>query len=75
MKQNRNTLMKMIYNESFNQIATLIFKAVDLALSVGLVVLNILRAVDMQTQSLLLAWLVSHLSIWTPKKDREYESL
>lgn len=46
--------MKTISSKSFNQIATLIFKAVAMALSVAVVVLNILRAVDLQTQALLL---------------------
>jgi hypothetical protein len=46
--------MKTIYNKSFNHIATLIFKAVAMVLSAALVVLNILHAVAMQTQMLLL---------------------
>jgi ABC-type cobalamin transport system permease subunit len=53
MKPNRKRI-KMIYNRSSNQIATLNFKAVAMALSVALLLLNILRAVDMQTQMLLL---------------------
>jgi hypothetical protein len=53
MKPNRKK-MKTIYNKSFNHIATLIFKAVAMVLSAALVVLNILHAVAMQTQMLLL---------------------
>ena len=42
--------MKTFYNKSFNQIVTLIFKTVAMALSVTLLVLNILRAGDLKTQ-------------------------
>jgi hypothetical protein len=46
--------VKTIYNKSFNQIATLIFKVVAMSLCLAVVILNILRALDLQTQALLL---------------------
>lgn len=44
----------MTSNKSFNQIVTLVFKGVALAMAVAVVVLNILGAVELQTQALLL---------------------
>jgi hypothetical protein len=44
----------MTSNKSFNQIITLVFKGVALAMAVAVVVLNILGAVELQTQALLL---------------------
>ena len=44
----------MTSNRSFNQIVTLVFKAVALAMAVAVVVLNILGVVALQTQALLL---------------------
>jgi hypothetical protein len=44
----------MTSNKSFNQIVTLVFKAVALAMAVAVVVLNILGVVALQTQALLL---------------------
>ncbi len=46
--------MKTTSNKSFNQIVTLVFKGVAMAMAVAVVVLNILGAVDLQTQVLLL---------------------
>jgi hypothetical protein len=46
--------LKTIYNSSINLTAPLIFKVVALALSLVLVELNILRAIDIRTQLLLL---------------------
>ena len=47
-------MMKTTSNKSFNQIVTLVFKGVAMATAVAVVVLNILGAVDLQTQVFLL---------------------
>jgi|GEM_PF-966115 len=41
-------------NKSFNQIVNLAFKGVALAAGIAVVVLNILRTAELQTQTLLL---------------------
>jgi hypothetical protein len=46
--------MKTTSNKSFNQIVTLVFKGVAMAMAVAVVVLNILGAADLKTQVLLL---------------------
>ena len=46
--------MKTTSNKSFSQPVTLVFKGVTMAMAVAVVVLNILGAVDLQTQAHLL---------------------
>ena len=46
--------MKTTSNKSFSQLVTLVFKGVAMAMAVAVVVLNILGAVDLKTQVLLL---------------------
>lgn len=58
-------MMKTTSNKSVSQIMTLVFKAVAMAMAVAVVVLNILGAVDLQTQVLLLGIGLACLAIVT----------
>ena len=57
--------MKTTSNKSFSQLVTLVFKGVAMAMAVAVVVLNILGAVDLQTQVLLLGIGLACLAILT----------
>ena len=61
----------MTSNKSFNQIVTLVFKGVALAMAVAVVVLNILGAVELQTQALLLGIGLACLAIVTLDTGKE----